>query len=345
MRRGLTSKADSGRLTLAAVALQDHITRSVPVRNIPRNLPTSGSSCVAPHGFKRHQKQISRQKVRVAEGTHGQVEEEYVLDQAPVHLTLAQKMGLVPAPSRRLTTEEWTEVKARSVQEGDSIQPCVICREEFRLQPQVLLSCSHVFHKVCLKSFEKFSGRKSCPMCRKEQYETRVIYDGAQLYREKCARRIQALWRGYVARKWYRNIRKQVPPKDPLLRRRFFEKKFQEMNDSLVQSCSTDIEAFLNEIDRSVAVSHDILRRFNSNYACEMEDKDWLEAQEKAIQRGVQDCPICLNHLNSKEGRKVLLLSCSHVFHEPCLQAFEFFCQEVKPTCPLCRSRYAKMLV
>jgi len=46
-------------------------------------------------------------------------------------------MGLVPAPSRRLTAEEWAEVKTRSIQEGDSTQPCVICREEFRLQPQV----------------------------------------------------------------------------------------------------------------------------------------------------------------------------------------------------------------
>lgn len=41
------------------------------------------------------------------------------------------------APSRRLTAEEWAEVKTRSIQEGDSTQPCVICREEFRLQPQV----------------------------------------------------------------------------------------------------------------------------------------------------------------------------------------------------------------
>lgn len=61
----------------------------------------------------------------------------------------------------------------------------------------------------------------------------------------------------------------------------YFRNQFQQMNDSLVHSCSTDIEAFLNDIDRSVAASHDILRHFNSNYVCEMEDKDWLEAQGK----------------------------------------------------------------
>lgn len=55
------------------------------------------------------------------------------------------------------------------------------------------------------------------------------------------------------------------------------------MNDSLVQSCSTDVEAFLSDIDRSMASSHEILRRFDDKYTSvsELEDKDWLEAQEK----------------------------------------------------------------
>uniref|UniRef100_A0A672PRR6 Ring finger protein 32 n=1 Tax=Sinocyclocheilus grahami TaxID=75366 RepID=A0A672PRR6_SINGR len=286
------------------------------------------AACGAALVSRRHKNHNTRQR--------GEREREYVLDRGPPPLILAQTMGLVVAPSRRLTAEEWAEVKTRSIQEGDSTQPCVICREEFCLQPQVLLSCSHVFHKVWLKSFEKFSGRKSCPKCRKEQYETRGIYDAARLYREKCAVRIQAFWRCYLVHKWYSNIKKY----------------FQEMNDSLVQSCSTDVEAFLNDIDRSVATSHDILRRFENKYmsVSEREEKDWLEAQEKAVQRGVQDCPICLkrlgsNNSSSKEDRNVILWSCSHLFHEPCLQAFELFCHEVKPTCPLCRSHYAKMLV
>lgn len=62
----------------------------------------------------------------------------------------------------------------------------------------------------------------------------------------------------------------------------YFLNQFQEMNDSLVRSCSTDVEVFLSDIDRSVAMSHDVLRRFDKYvWVSEMEDKDWLEAQEK----------------------------------------------------------------
>ncbi|TRY98862.1 hypothetical protein DNTS_016661 [Danionella cerebrum] len=309
-RRRFGCKAEDGRLILAAVALQDHITRSICVRSAPLIPPTADASFTISTGAVCRKNKNSRKEAGHSVWTKGE-ETEYVLDRAPPPLSLAQRIGLVAPPSSRLTTEEWAEVKTRSLLEGDSSQPCVICREQFCLQPQVLLSCSHVFHKVCLRSFEKFSGRKCCPMCRREQ--------------------IQAFWRGYLVRKWYTDIRKHVPPKDQLLRRRFFEKKFQELNASFVRACSIDVDGFIDDIDCSVAMSHDIQRRFNRSVS-QLEEKDWQEAHEKAAQRGVQDCPICLNHLDSsREGRSVLLLSCSHLFHEPCLLAFELFCQELKP--------------
>ena len=52
---------------------------------------------------------------------------------------------------------------------------------------QVLLSCSHVFHRVCLRSVERFSGKKSCPLCRFTDYQTRLIYEGASKHRIKAA--------------------------------------------------------------------------------------------------------------------------------------------------------------
>ncbi|XP_066538145.1 RING finger protein 32 isoform X4 [Hoplias malabaricus] len=263
-----SSKVDGRKLAIAAVALQDHIAQTIPhLKSCSRTHPAASSRT---HRARQHHKETGPEPV------------EYVLDPDPPPLTLAQKLGLVAAPERRLTAEDWMEVKSRSLREGDSTQPCVICTEEFRLQPQVLLSCSHVFHKVCLKSFEHFSGRKCCPVCRREPYETRVIHDGASLYLEKCAVRIQACWRGFVARKWYKDLRKLVPPNDPQLRRQFFE--------------------------------------------------------AKAVCRDVSDCPICLTSLHSSKA--VLLLSCSHLFHEPCLRAFERYCSETTVTCPLCRRMY-----
>ena len=41
--------------------------------------------------------------------------------------------------------------------------------------------------QACLQAFERFTGKKTCPMCRKEQYQTRVIHEGSRYHRHKCA--------------------------------------------------------------------------------------------------------------------------------------------------------------
>lgn len=85
----MTCKADSGRLTLAAVALQDHITRTVPVRfsvSSASRQPAYGAA----HGFRSHKNQSTRQRARDAEQTKGQEEKEYVLDRDPPPMTLGR---------------------------------------------------------------------------------------------------------------------------------------------------------------------------------------------------------------------------------------------------------------
>uniref|UniRef100_UPI003AB0A279 RING finger protein 32 n=1 Tax=Centroberyx gerrardi TaxID=166262 RepID=UPI003AB0A279 len=349
---GLTSKT-SNKLVMTSVAFQDHITRTLLHPNDPLKLRGNRK---APTHTKDPQGR-GRVKEKGPQKQDGHEEREYVLDPAPPRLTLAQKMGLVPSPARRLTEDEWTQVKARSVEQGESAQPCAICREEFRLQPQVLLSCSHVFHRACLRAFERFTGKKCCPMCRKEQYETRVIHDGARLFRQQCATRIQACWRGYVARKWYRNVRKTICPKDKRLRRKFFEAKLQELNDSFVRYCHTDVEAFLSDIDRSLSSSRRVFQQLERKLVLEPRESDWDRIQSQAIQRDVWDCPICLTALCSpsrgteaqrsthRQSRRTVLLSCSHLFHQLCLEALEAFCVDSTPTCPLCRSAYDKRLI
>lgn len=81
--------------------------------------------------------------------------------------TFAQRRGLVPiAPVQAaLTPFDWNLIE-NSRSDPDAC--CPICMEGFRQGHEVLLSCSHIFHRSCLRSFENFigTGELSCPICR-----------------------------------------------------------------------------------------------------------------------------------------------------------------------------------
>ncbi|XP_044803048.2 RING finger protein 32 isoform X1 [Bubalus bubalis] len=242
--KGHSSKQDN--LAFTAVALQDHIVHDLQLQNLS---VADYSKTKVPKTENRSKSLKRNAKATIDTGlkktTQGgpkaeDPEKDYVLDPKPPPLTLAQKLGLFDPPPLPLSADEWDRVKQRSVEQGDSMQPCPICKEEFGLQPQVLLSCSHVFHRACLQAFEKFTNKKTCPLCRKNQYQTRVIRDGARLFKIKCATRIQASWRGHVVRRWYRDLRRTVPPADAKLRRKFFEAKAEE-GSVPVNKCESDV--------------------------------------------------------------------------------------------------------
>jgi hypothetical protein len=96
-------------------------------------------------------------------------------------LSLAQRMGLVDAPAPPLAPEEWEVIAARSRQilAGTERACCTICLAPFRGEQQVLLSCSHVFHRECLRSWERYSRSRCCPVCRKQHYKKRAHAEGA----------------------------------------------------------------------------------------------------------------------------------------------------------------------
>lgn len=71
------------------------------------------------------------------------------------------------------------------------------------------------------------------------------------------------MWRGYVTRKWYRDLRQRVPPRDPSLRRRYFEEKFSVLTDHVVQSCecsTSGAERVLAEADTALADARGVMR-------------------------------------------------------------------------------------
>ncbi|XP_007165530.2 RING finger protein 32 [Balaenoptera acutorostrata] len=362
--KGHSSKQDN--LAVTAVALQDHILHDLQLRNLSiADHSKTKDKCTNVHSWTENRSKSLKRNTKaiidtgLKKTTQGpkveDPEKEYVLDPKPPPLTLAQKLGLFEPPPLPLSSDEWEKVKQRSVLQGASMQPCPICKEEFELRPQVLLSCSHVFHGACLQAFEKFANKKTCPLCRKNQYQTRVIHDGARLFRTKCAARIQAFWRGHVVRKWYRELRRTVPPTDAKLRRKFFEAKFTEISHRLLCSYHTDIDELFSEIDRCLALNRSVLQQLEDRCGHELTEEDWGKIQTQALLRESPECSICLSPLSVggqahlvPSARHTALLSCSHVFHHTCLLALEeFSLGDTSPfhVCPLCRSCYQKKIL
>ena len=74
-----------------------------------------------------------------------------------------------------------------------------------------------------------------------------------------------------------------------------------------------------------------------------MNTDKWTEIKEKALARPDTECAICFNELFSNKKKDIFLLSCTHVFHANCLNAFERYNIDKRNTCPCCRSEYEKM--
>jgi hypothetical protein len=219
--------------------------------------------------------------------------------------TLAERIGLIQMTNtdadNHLSEAAWNAIKQRSNEREDSNCPCAICQEDFGLGQQVLLSCSHVFHRACLTTFEKYvsyntngSDQRTCPICRRSQYEKRIIYEGAKIHRAKCAARIQAAWRGYIVRQWYKCFRLDMShiPKDEKLRRKLYQEKLSEITDRIIASCDFDLNELFNEIDRNVQQARAIRRAFDARIRTIDED-EWLEIQKRAKQRNELECSIC----------------------------------------------------
>ncbi|XP_065904743.1 RING finger protein 32-like [Dysidea avara] len=381
----MACKSDKGSKVSAlnAVALQDHLMRQLslePAKLTARpTVPYRRGSRITNEGTKTGEdgKKVRQRvdcwlnKPQKNQAVSTTVKErEIVLDPKPPPLSLAQRIGLVEAPKGLLTESDWKLIKQKSQSREDSNQPCVICKEDFLLREQVLLSCSHVFHRACIKAFEQFSGKKCCPLCRTEHYQTRVIYTGANLHRIRAATRIQACWKAYVVRKRYRELRKDCVPNEPILRKKFYEQKLSDVTDQLVQQCSSSAESadrLLSSIDDSLNLSRALMSSLDHNLQplASLNEDGWYKVLNKAIQRNITDCPICLMPLKpssvplhhqhvqftsfilqpTKEltTRTIELLSCAHLFHTPCILSMEEFSNHtITNICPVCRTPYIK---
>ncbi|CAK9023645.1 unnamed protein product [Durusdinium trenchii] len=245
-----------------AVALQAHL-----LGKPPRPVRTRSSSAGARQESQVHSglSQPSRSAPSASGFRHAELDYDEKIRRHQASLSLAQRMGLVAEPAQPLTSMQWEVVKHRSDTREDSEVPCSICLEDFRMRPQVILSCSHVFHGECLRSFERFAGKRQCPLCRCPYFDATIHHSGLMVWRKKCASRIQRAWRGYLSRKELFNelrlpsVRKEAPT----LHRRFCGKALQVLGGKLEKACEDHEDAldkFLEELDGSVAKSSAAIR-------------------------------------------------------------------------------------
>lgn len=126
--------------------------------------------------------------------------------------SLAQRRGLIPAvpvpPKPGLDVMkplDWYLMEKAISTKPDPDICCPICMEKFSRSEEVLLSCGHIFHKVCLRSFENFvKGELSCPICRTKNYQKKLTVLGYAALERKSAAKIQALCRGFLARQQFK---------------------------------------------------------------------------------------------------------------------------------------------
>ena len=279
-------------------------------------------------------------------------DQEYVLDSSKC-TSLAERLGLFKMAAQ-LTAQEWTVLKRKISERCVHSHPCPICQEDFKLERQVLTSCGHTYHLQCIQSYERYSSRQSCPMCRSTPYEKRVIFDAKREFKLRCVIKIQARIRCFLARKAFCKYLDDHPPKEPLLRKRLFAQKISKLTTQLVHERQQDtgtLDTFLAGLDLTLQRSRD-LHVVEPSEELEIRDQDWKDVLAVAVKRGINECPICMQDLSLQDvRRKVALLSCSHVFHSRCIDGWEKFSKKDSEglsshaKCPVCRKDFGKTIL
>lgn len=254
-------------------------------------------------------------------------------------LTLAQKMGLVPKPPPQPSFKEWKQIEETaairtSTKSSGEANFCSICFELLNLtmnQGQIILSCSHVFHELCFKQFEKltrrhqrsegnyFTSALACPECRQAHYHKKVYYAGKVLAQRDAIIKIQSAIRGFLARKKYLKARLAANAK---FRECYIKEKLQKLSRAW--------EAYLEyrESERGRIIAN-VEAKKQEALAAYLTEKDWNEIIERRIEMDkfsysertkryyagsnlsdyteYSECPICLEQIR----RQVFLCTSS----------------------------------
>eukprot|EP00992_Anisonema_acinus_P006178 TRINITY_DN19943_c0_g1_i1.p1 TRINITY_DN19943_c0_g1~~TRINITY_DN19943_c0_g1_i1.p1 ORF type:complete len:221 (+),score=13.94 TRINITY_DN19943_c0_g1_i1:107-769(+) len=199
-----------------------------------------------------------------------------------------------------------------------------------------------------------FCETRQCPLCRRQEYQKKAVEDGAVASQIIAATKFQALWRGHTARKAFFHM---LLERDPQMRRTYQYGIVRALSDRYLAAAETNarnLDRFFEQLD--VARTRARLTG--------MTPDDWKEVRARALARGIESCPICLQGLEplpplrqqtasniqqqQEAGGGAIILSCTHCFHAACLRSFEQF-QFLKHDpgeragpmcCPVCREEY-----
>lgn len=371
-KRPKKNKFNDPDIVIYAAALQDHYSRNL-TKNAQKLLKLPP---INPKNNKtKHICELNEKKMKFDN------EDQMKIRKYINSLTLAQKLGLVPAPPQPLSFESWEmiEEQARKRKEGEGL--CPICLENFKGFDQIILSCSHMFHKNCLQSFEKLCKIKMCPICRKQDYDKKETNQGFIFYQNKCIILIQKNVKGFLCRKQFFEflIKSKIEIVAKLLKRKLLSYKLANIGKRIdknmkkkhlvsekimknleqnIQEKTMNISNNLQELrfiemntkENREKVLEIIWNQYENNLKKSLEknnqntqnlDIHWSHILKKGLERCESECAICLNPLFN--AKPLYLLSCSHIFHIHCIEALERYSLQEEKKCPICREAYKKI--
>mmetsp|Transcript_2143 Transcript_2143/g.3265 ORF Transcript_2143/g.3265 Transcript_2143/m.3265 type:complete len:324 (-) Transcript_2143:994-1965(-) len=272
---------------------------------------------------------------------HETTKREKKFVQGEKDLSLAERYGYVPKRPMAMTNDQWTNARETAQHRNQTL--CPICKDELKDENQILLSCSHVFHRTCLTSYEKFAQCSACPVCRLAHYQKKAL-DRNELLRHQMIMKIQAVYRSFVCVMRLHAMLKKGGSSGHRSRN-WVAREVSVISDQIVRTVeknNTEVDAFLAQIDASVAQARRAFKAVSLRV-------DWPVILNKAKERSQNECPICLGALSLdalKKGKetKVEILSCTHAFHTTCITSFEMFghAGADENMCPVCRSCYTR---
>lgn len=216
--------------------------------------------------------------------------------------TLAQRRGLVQAAPKieTVTPAAWATIESRVDDRKDAF--CPICMEAFKTGHEVLLSCSHMFHRHCLHAFEQFMGRetRSCPICRCVNYQKKITQRGSKAFEIVCAIRLQAFSRGCLTRKTFRvglrkfyQANKGKGTHDSRQRKKFFERELSTHANRMskeVEARGGVIDSVMKSMDHTLEES----RQLDALFAVMLEQRQEQRQQQQLWGGGhdsIEDSP------------------------------------------------------